>query len=295
MPLWSPEFQERSMKKFLNRLKRAIHKVTAPGQAFPRHALWERHRLATLPRYVETTTNLPGFLFRIPDGQSFLASWEEIFDREIYGFSHASVAPRILDCGANVGVSCLYFLKRFPNARITAFEPDPKVFAYLKDNLTNAGGTGIDLIPKAVWTSVATLQFQSEGADGGRIGNGEGKNVIKIATVRLRDFLTESVDLLKIDIEGAETEVVLDIAPLLENVMNIFVEYHSFAGQPQTFGKLVQTLIEAGFRVQVHPMHVAPRPFIKVDSYMGMDMQLNIFGYRTAGKKELDSRMSTSA
>ena len=233
-----------------------------------------------MPRYVETTTGLPGFPCRIPDGPSFLASWEEIFDREIYNFRQSNDEPRILDCGANVGVSCLYFRKCFPHARITAFEPDPKIFAYLQSNLACSGCHDVELIAKAVWSSNTTLRFWSEGADAGRIDSGERPNAIKIPAVRLRDFLNEPVDLLKMDIEGAETEVMLDIAPRLRNVRNVFVEYHSFTGKPQTLGILVQTLIEAGFRVQLHPMNVSPRPFLEIKSYLGMDMQLNIFACR---------------
>jgi len=277
-------FPNDPMKQFFRNLKRAIHNASAPKNASISHVQSERQRLAALPRYVETASDLPGFFFIFPDAASFLASWDEIFGKEIYNFNPVNDAPRILDCGANVGVSCLYFRKHFPNARITAFEPDPKIFAYLQTNLTNAGYIDVKLIPKGVWSSATTLRFQSEGSDGGRICNGEATNIINIPTVRLRDYLNESVDLLKIDIEGAETEVILDIAPVLKNVRNIFVEYHSFEKQPQTIGKLVQTLIDAGFRIHFHPMNVMPRPFIKVDSYMGMDMQLNIFGYRTDSK-----------
>ena len=265
------------MKKLLRRIKLAVHDATGSNPV--RHR-GERRRLARLPRYMETTTLLPGFACRIPDGPSFLASWEEIFDREIYNFKPAGAAPRILDCGANVGVSCLYFHRKFPGARITAFEPDPKIFAYLKANLATGGCGNVELIAKAVWSSATTLRFQSEGADAGRIEAQDGKNVIEIPTIRLRDFLQEPVDLLKLDIEDAETEVVRDLAPDLSRVKNIFVEYHSFAGRPQSLGALIQTLVDAGFRVQVHPMNAAPQPFLEVKTHLGMDMQLNIFGYR---------------
>lgn len=271
------------MKKILRRLKRAIHNASASNSVPIGHTEMERARLAGMPRYVETTTDLPGFKFKIPDAASFLASWEEIFDREIYNFSPTNDTPRILDCGANVGVSALYFRKHFPKAKITAFEPDPKIFAYLQANLSGNAAT-VELVAKGVWSSNATLRFQSEGADAGRIDSVTGSNVIEISTVRLRDYLNEDVDFLKIDIEGAETEVLLDIAPCLQNVRNIFVEYHSFAGQPQTLGKLIQTLIEAGFRIQVHPMKIASQPFIEVNSHLGMDMQLNIYGYRIESK-----------
>ncbi len=265
------------MENLSKKLARKIRSLATPGAA---RARTERSRLSALPRYVETTTDLPGFTCRIPDGPSFLASWEEIFDKEIYSFKPSDDSPRILDCGANVGVSCLYFCKKFPNARITAFEPEPKILAFLKHNLASGGCSQVTVIGKAVWSSETILKFQSEGADAGRIDSGAGKNLVDIPTIRLRDFLNEPLDLLKMDIEGAETEVVLDIAPCLQNVQNFFVEYHSFAARPQTLGILVQTLTDAGFRVHIHPMIVSPHPFIAINTYLGMDMQLNIFARR---------------
>lgn len=259
------------------KLKQAVHRVTA-RQRTPEQA--ERYRLAALPRYVETTTNLPGFAWRIPDGPSFLASWEEIFDRGIYDFNAGSGPVRILDCGANVGVSCLYFHQRFPRAKIIAFEPDPKIFSYLQGNMASAGCRNIELVAKAVWSANTTLRFHSEGADAGRVEPGMENQGIEIPAVRLRDFLNEPVDLLKLDIEGAETEVMLDLAPCLGGVRNIFVEYHSFAGRPQTLGRLVQILADGGFRLHLHPVHVAPQPFLEVPSHLGMDLQLNVFGSR---------------
>lgn len=268
------------MNLLFRKLKRAVHRATAPGPWCHSGTSGERWRLAQMPRHAETETNLPGITFRIPDAASFLASWDEIFEREIYNFNALTESPRILDCGANVGVSCLYFLTRFPKARITAFEPDPKIFAYLKANLDGSGLAAIELVDKGVWDSCGTHQFQSEGADAGRIELETGNGMIEISTVRLRDYLNEQIDMLKIDIEGAETTVLTDIAPCLPNIRNIFVEYHSFLGQPQTLGKVIQILSDGGFRLQLHHISSAPSPFIDVPSHLGMDLQLNIFGYR---------------
>ena len=268
------------IKKVLRQVKSAIHQCTKPNVAPISHQDYERQRLGSLPRYVETTTDLPGFTIRIPDGPSFLAVWTEIFDRGIYEFNTKNPSPRILDCGANVGLGCVFFKTRFPKARVTAFEPDPKIFSYLQESISAAKLTDIELIPKAVWSATTILQFSSEGSDAGRIEEISSAKRIEIQAVRLRDYLSEPVDFLKMDIEGAETEVLLDSASLLANVSNIFVEYHSFSNKPQTLDQLLSTLKQAGFRVQIQPMLVAAKPFIKVENYLNMDLQLNIFAYR---------------
>lgn len=262
------------MKQVIQKIRQLVSMAKAsPTQ----RELW---RLSSLPRHLATTTDLPGVCWRIPDGASFAASWEEIFGREIYKFVPAEKSARILDCGANVGVSSLYFYRNYPGASITAFEPDPEVFAYLKENLAAAGASGIELLQQAVWSVDTKLKFNCEGADSGRIEPGVGGRFIEVAAVRLRKFLEVPVDFLKLDIEGAETEVLRDIAPMLGNVRNLFVEYHSFAGQKQTLGEAVQLLVDAGFRVHLHPVNIAANPFVGTPSHLGMDMQLNIFARR---------------
>ena len=262
----------------LHRIKAGVHRLAAP----PDPSQVEIARLARLPRYVETTTDLMGFEATIPDGPSFIAVWSALFQNGIYDFSTNSPSPRILDCGANIGLSCLFFKQRYPDSRITAFEPDPKIFAYLKGFVAHAKLSDIELVPKGVWSSATNLSFYSEGSDGGRIcciGAPPAK-VIEIQTVRLRDYLCEPIDFLKIDIEGAETEVIIDCADSLEHVNRLFVEYHSFIAQPQTLDQILTVLRHAGFRVQIHPGMKAEKPFLDISEHLGMDLQLNIFAYR---------------
>jgi hypothetical protein len=89
------------------------------------------------------------------------------------------------------------------------------------------------------------------------------------------------VDFLKIDIEGAETETLKDCADRLGNVENLFVEYHSFDGERQTLDTLIGILAGAGFRLHVHSPNASPQPFVHRDLNAGMDLQLNIFAFRS--------------
>ena len=69
----------------------------------------------------------------------------------------------------------------------------------------------------------------------------------QVSTVRLRDYLAQRVDMLKLDIEGAETDVMLDVSDRLRDVHNIFVEYHSFADRPQRLDELTRRAAQTGF------------------------------------------------
>ena len=283
MPVHPPDRQVKRLSTLLSHLRRGAPSVSAPPSARAQYREAESRRLSSLPRHCETATNLLGFAALIPDGPSFAAAWREVFEKETYRFTTNHPAPRILDCGANVGLSCLFFKQVFPQARLTAFEPDPGILAYLKPILIKAGLTDLELVPKGVWSSATTLRFASEGSDSGRIGTLPGAKVIEIDTVRLKDYLGETIDFLKMDIEGAETEVLSDCADRLGNVRRLFVEYHSFKGQAQTLDQLLALLRTAGFRVQIHPVLASAQPFVAIVEHLEMDLQLNIFAYREPG------------
>ncbi|MCL1470569.1 FkbM family methyltransferase [Argonema antarcticum A004/B2] len=238
-------------------------------------------KLIKTPRYTHTSSDILGKEIELVDSASFIFMYKEIFEQQIYRFKTKKSDPFILDCGANIGLSVLYFKQVYPKSNIVAFEPDIKVFNVLKSNVHRFGLSEVELINKAVWKSETTLEFMSEGADAGRVIQlEEDKEKYKVSTVRLGEYLSKPVDFLKLDIEGAETEVIKDCEDLLVNVENLFVEYHSFANEPQTLHLILNILTKAGFRLHIHQMRPSPQPCYQLDIYSGMDMILNIFGFR---------------
>ncbi|HOW36318.1 MAG TPA: FkbM family methyltransferase [Candidatus Omnitrophota bacterium] len=239
-------------------------------------------RLRLFPRYRPTETRLLSKRIRLVDAASFLSAYEEIFGNESYKFPCGNKEPHIIDCGANIGLSIIYFKRLYPESKIIAFEPDPKVFEALNHNINTFEFKDVALIQKGVWNTETTLPFFSEGADAGRItAVNDSQNIIKIQTTRLRDYLDRRVDLLKIDIEGAETVVLEDCRDNLKNVQNIFVEYHSFKGQQQTLHTILDILAKADFRYYIRQIRTdITHPFIARDVGSGMDLQLNIYAFR---------------
>ncbi len=245
-----------------------------------RHKSRHLARLKSIPRYQPAITEILGEPLELVDSSSFIWMYQEIFEREIYRFRANTERPYIIDCGANIGLSVLYFKQLYPKSHIVAFEPDEKIFEVLARNIERSGYDDIDLHCRAVWTSETTLSFMREGADGGRLsGAGDSQDRL-VPTVRLRDYLNVSVDFLKLDIEGAETDVLEDCADLLGNVHTLFVEYHSFSERPQTVHELTTILAQAGYRLHIHPPITSPQPFMSRDVSGGMDMQLNVFAFR---------------
>ena len=234
-----------------------------------------------LPRYTRTAIRLPSGMMTVADGLSFYYSYREIFRDQVYEFPRDSEAPTILDCGANVGLATLYFKLNYPDSVVTAVEADPGLFEILSENVRTQSLSQVRLLNRAVWSSRTTLQFGSEGADAGRIDAAGATTLPKLSvdTVPLDELIDGSVDLLKMDIEGAEVETLCQ-SRKLSQVKRIFVEYHSFVDRPQRLDELLRQLTTCGFRYSIKPQLTANRPFMKQKNYLGMDMTLNVYAWR---------------
>lgn len=242
--------------------------------------LW---RYGDKPRFQLTDVQFGHYRLRVPDTMSFLFQHQEIFADSFYEFKSDQVQPVILDCGANVGMSVLYFKELYPEARITAFEAEASIAALLRQNLQANGIDDVEVVDKAVWIDDGGISFGSEAADSSSI-YADSATKRKVPSVRLRDYLlkAERIDFLKIDIEGAEIEVLNDCHDALGNVQNLFVEFHSYLGHRQSLASVVKVFEEAGFRYYVDTNQHRKRPFLN-HRYRGndsMDLQLNIFGWR---------------
>lgn len=233
-------------------------------------------------RFEEIRINFSEYKFIVPDARSFLWQFKEIFVEEYYRFETELTAPVIFDCGANVGTSCAFFKKIYPQSRILAFEPNPRIAEYLRSNIKNNLLENIEVIEKAVWIHNDGIELGLESADASSIHLE--RNKIKVGSVRLKDLLDnkETVYMLKIDIEGAEIEVLKDCGQSLNNVKNIFVEFHSYTRKPQKLSEMISVLESSGFRYFIMQPENRSRPFLNKANKFNpeMDLQLNIFAYR---------------
>lgn len=210
---------------------------------------------------------------------------EEIFVDEIYKFEATTDSPLIIDCGANIGLSVIYFKSLYPNAKIIAFEPDDIIYGVCQHNIEAFKLSNVDLIHAAVWKDKGVLNFLPDDSLGGRLVDDvrDAKKIIQVKSERLRDFLDKKVDFLKIDIEGAEEEVLFDCKDHLKNVDKLFLEYHGKVSQRQGLHDLLSILEETGFRYYLRSAwNAMPHPFVdfKNSNLLTYDLQLNIFAFR---------------
>lgn len=154
----------------------------------------------------------------------------EILESEVYRISPTLVDPEevriIIDCGANIGVTSLYFASVYPAARIYSVEADPQSFALLKSNASDEPRI-IPIYGCLVSASQGSVTFENGGPAWGRkIANSRG---IRVPAITLDALIEERgigrVDLLKMDIEGAEREI-LGAGEYLDTVQHLIAELH---------------------------------------------------------------------
>lgn len=163
-------------------------------------------------------------------GSSDVGAFLEVFidrDHEL----PVALAPRlILDIGANVGCSAVDLAHRYPEARVVAVEPEPSNLQLLRTN--TAPYPNIEVVEGAVWPSAMPLVVDNPDADRwsyrmrpartGEPGTVRGLTVEELAPAEV----APTIDILKLDIEGAEGELFAHPCPWLERVRVLVIELH---------------------------------------------------------------------
>lgn len=220
------------------------------------------------------------------DSISFLSGIEEIFLDEIYKVkSYRVEVPVVIDCGANIGLSAIYFSEVY-GAEVHAYEADPNIYQVLKRNVSNICSNGkVEANNFAVWVDDQGVTFDIEGGYSGQIqqhGHQLVKESVQIPSIALKEILSgmKNANFLKLDIEGAENQALLECHGLLRTLDFIFIEWHSITLGPQYLGEILNLLKAEGFRYHIKEAFTSAHPFVEIETICGMDIQLNIFAYK---------------
>lgn len=245
----------------------------------------EIYRLSKLKRYQPGVVKTRiGSIYYV-DPVTLVSGNKEIFIDEVYKFSPKQKNPIVIDCGANIGLATIYFALVY-DGLVFSYEADPNIFKCLMRNLeTLSLNEKVKVTNSAIWTTNGEIEFDVEGGFSGQIkvhGHSQVKQTIKVPSLTLRSILSkfDIIDMLKIDIEGAEYDVLLDNYDALENVNCLFIEYHSHISEEQKLDQILGNLSKIGFRYSVKEAFASPHPFVESVDMLGMDLQLNIYAYR---------------
>jgi FkbM family methyltransferase len=154
----------------------------------------------------------------------------EVFLEEEYRVSHTNAVRVIVDLGGNVGFSAVYFAMRFPQAQIFTLEPDPAAFRSLLKNTEPF--PSIRPFPLAAAAENGTLTLYSSTSStmsSSMYRRSQHVESHRVEAITLDEFLSregiDAVDILKIDIEGAEFDV-LRSTRCLDRVRFVIGEVH---------------------------------------------------------------------
>jgi FkbM family methyltransferase len=204
------------------------------------------------------------FKIKFYNYKDFFFLFRDIFVRQEYLFRTQNKPPLILDCGANIGLATIYFKWLYPDSEIHAFEPDLDTFNLLKKNIELNNYQNVYLYNAAVSDFNGTLDFYIDKSRPGSlvmstIYDRLPKDKIEVDSISLSDFINgklngRTVDLLKMDIEGAEHTVLNKIIQCnqLNRFNEVILEYHHNIGNEDSkLGNLLAEFEKSGFKYQI--------------------------------------------
>jgi len=213
---------------------------------------------------------------------------EILMDQEYY-FDTDQKKPYIIDAGANFGMSSVYFKELYPNAEVLAFEPVPFLHDLASKNVARNKLSDVTVLKKGLAAKPGTATFFMSG-DYSMAGSlterrrtfGDEIEELTIETVPLADYLDREVDFLKLDIEGAEGEVLMAAGDALANVRQMCVEWHLGANPSDiALDDVLSILTRLGFRYQIGKSgNYAKRSRSKPMSHLGELGTLNFWAKR---------------
>lgn len=150
---------------------------------------------------------------------------------EIQSLYETTATPWILDCGANIGASAIWFSHTYPKATVTAVEPERENFRLLEENTK---GAKVSPVNAAVASKPGKLQLFDPG-DGewafSTIAGGKGKKLYEVPALSIDELLASQNGtpfILKIDIEGAEQDLFTANGETIDQFPVVIIELHDW-------------------------------------------------------------------
>ena len=186
------------------------------------------------------------------NAEEFAELKREIFTEHRYYVDLDVERPNIVDMGAHIGLSVLYFARAYPESSIVAYEPDPANFALLKRNVEENQLAQVTLYNQAIAPKTGTLTLYGPGEEGWRSGVGiiphgwrgvQGAVPESVSAVALDQVLASHPDVVKMDVEGMEYELIAHGD--FRQVQTLMVEVHPRPGK--RIQEITRKLTQDGF------------------------------------------------
>ena len=267
------------------KMKHTLSKII---RKFPDRVMLTHGKLKLLKnreRFKIRTSKILNYSVQYTDQLSLYFEFKDIFKNKIYHFNTQKREPFIIDAGSCIGMSILYFKHVYPEARIIGFEPDREIFEILENNIKRNDLTNVELINTALTSREGERVFFPDGTDGGSLVYKSNKEPTRVKAVRLSDYINEPVDFLKMNIEGAELDVLSEISDKLHYINEMVIEYHSFDNSNQVLHKILDLLNRKGFMYLINDFDDAEsNPAVRTPFKLGKNTRYFLLIY--AKRKE---------
>lgn len=182
------------------------------------------HRLMVRPCDSDPFVLAQIFTEREYDAHPF---WMERLNAVAAGIRRSGQVPLIIDAGANVGYSALYLAENFPDAVILAVEPDRACVDLIERNC--GANPRIRPVHAAVWSheNGVDLTTRDEGSWANRV-TGTGTTPSLTVESLIAQIPNAAPLIVKLDIEGAESEVCRASPQTVSSFPCIMIEPHDW-------------------------------------------------------------------
>jgi FkbM family methyltransferase len=235
-----------NLSKFMHAIRSRLMKVDSLGlqlnQRFEIHDDGLKFEIHELVELRGLTYPKPIWLRK---ATSDIATFRKIIMEDEYGLPFAVHPDWIIDAGANIGLSAIYFANKYPEAKVIALEPEPGNFEMLKMNVNSY--PNIYPLKAALWPTSTQLHIISYGKlDNFQVASNEdletdeflkqkmiqlkGKIQFSCEAFTVEDLLMRfninRIGIFKIDIEGSEKELFEQASKWIDRADLLVVELH---------------------------------------------------------------------
>lgn len=277
-----------SVQRLYRRIRRAVATIDRyvsfvlnPRLSHKRVTLSGAGKLMLIARFQPSRTTpirLVGFKVSHASPDLVRYVFREIFVDRVYEVETRKAPLRIIDAGANSGMAMLFFKLVAPDCHVTCFDPDPRNCELIRSNVRDNKLRDVTICNAALSDADGTVTMYANAALTGdtaqslsrtfRTSLADAPQEIRsyeVPALSLKPFLDEPVDILKLDVEGAEGRVIGSLGDRLRNVGCVLMEYH-YLCEDNRLQDIIGALEAAGhdFRLE------APDGLVSREGYTAM-------------------------
>jgi FkbM family methyltransferase len=172
--------------------------------------------------------------------------FDEIVNRKVYDkYKNITEGMTIIDVGAHIGLFTVYAALRVGLfGKVYAVEPNPYMLSYLLENTSTFPQVTVIECAVSKTEGETTLFLHPRNSGGASLVRRPRSRYIRVFTKRLDSLISEwniaQIDFLKVDVEGAELEVLQSLGTEIDKVSYLSIAAYHYGGESKIITKFLQ-------------------------------------------------------